>query len=616
MSLRYLHHLLIGSPLATSRLTEERLGNIRALAALSPDALASITYANQEIYLGLVVAGAAGLAYAWPIALAISLLLAILALSYSQTITAYPSGGGSYTVARENLGTTAGLVAAAALLIDYILNVAVSATAGIAALASAFPTLWPYRTVLALIVLAAITLANLRGLREAGAMMTAPVYVFLGVYLALIAAGLVRMAFEGAAPLAAVAPPAAQPVGLLLVLHTFSAGCTALTGIESISNGVPVFRPPETRHANQTMLAMAGLMAALFLGTIGLTQFLAVTASADQTILSALVRRVIGGDGPAYLLVQFSTLAVLMVAANTSFMGFPRVAWIMARDGFVPRQLGNLGDRLVYSNGILLLSGVAGALIVIFGGDTHALIPLFAVGAFLAFTLSQAGMVRHWWRVRGPRWMVKSALNGVGTLATLVTLAIIAASKFVDGAWIVVLLIPLLITSFRLMHGHYAHVAEELGLRGLPPSLRPLPRPRVVVPVAGVHRGVIKALRYACSISDHVTAVHIEIEAGSGEAVRRLWDEWGLDQDARLVIVRSPYRSIVAPFLTYLDDTDLAHNDGQHASVLFPEFVPAHWWQGALHNQSAWLLRMALLYRRRLFGGTRAIIDVPWYLRE
>src|SRR5579859_5650459 len=375
---------------------DERLSKFRALAALSPDALSSIAYANQEIFLGLVVAGAAGLAYSWYIALAIALLLAILALSYTQTIQAYP-GGGSYTVARENLGVRFGLVAAAALMTDYILNVAVSVTAGVAAAASAFPALWPYRAPLSLLLLAIVTLANLRGLRESGAIMTVPVYFFLVMYLVLIAAGLVRARLEGPGSLALTAPPATAPLTLFLILHTFSAGCTALTGVESISNGVPIFKSPESKNATRTMIAMAVLMGVLFIGTAGLTQYFAVVAGPDETILSALTRH-IWGTGVPYLLVQASTLLVLMVAANTSFVDFPRVASIVARDGYLPRQLMFLGDRLVFSNGILVLSGVAGLLVIVFQGDSHRLIPLFAIGAFLAFTLSQAGMVFHWRR--------------------------------------------------------------------------------------------------------------------------------------------------------------------------------------------------------------------------
>lgn len=610
-----LREILIGPPIPSKRLTQERLSNFRALAALAPDALSSIAYANQEIFLGLVVAGSAGLDYSWHVALAIALLLAILALSYTQTIIAYPSGGGSYTVARENLGARIGLVAAAALMTDYVLNVAVSVTAGVGAAASAFPGLWPHRTILSLAILLVITLTNLRGLRESGTVMTVPVYLFLGAYLLMILVGGVRGALEGPGSYALAAPAPVAPLTLFLILHAFSAGCTALTGVESISNGVPIFTAPESKHANQTMVAMAALMAALFLGTSGLAHHFAVVAGPEETILSALARRV-WGPGPLYLLTQGSTLLVLTLAANTSFVGFPRLASVVARDGYLPRQLAYLGDRLVYSNSILLLTGLAGVLVVAFQGDTHALIPLFAVGAFLAFTLSQGGMVVHWWRQRGRLWRLKAGLNALGTLTTGLTLLVIGFSKFLDGAWIVLLLIPLLIVGFRKVHDHYAGIAAELTLRGLPPSLRPLPEPRVVLPISGLHRGVIQALRYALSISKRVTAVFVEIEPGSAVGMSQKWEAWGLNQSAQLVIVPSPYRSVVGPFLEFLNQTDAEHNDGQLATVLLPEFVPAHWWEGLLHNQTAWLLKLALLYRRRSFGKIRAIIDVPLFLRE
>lgn len=610
------HHLrewLIGPPLPTARLGEERLNKIRALAAFSPDALSSIAYANQEIFLGLVAMGAAGLRYSWPIGIVIAALLGIVALSYSQTIQAYPGGGGSYTVARENLGAGLGLVAAAALLIDYVLTAAVSLTAGVAAIASAFPALWPYQVELALFFLVLITLANLRGLRESGTLMAVPVYLFLASYLSMLAYGAIKALLGDPGSFTATAPPAREAVTTMLILHTFASGCTALTGVEAISNGVPAFKPPESRNANRTLLVMAILMGMLFVGSIGLTQYFAVVAPSDETILSALARRILG-SGAAYVVVQVCTLLILVVAANTSFAGFPRLVSILAQDSYAPRQLSFLGDRLVFSNGMLLLSILTGVLIVTFSGDSHALIPLFAVGVFLAFTLSQAGMVVHWMRLRVPHWSTKALINGAGAAATSVTLFVVGISKFLDGAWIVVLLIPLLILAFRTVKRHYQEVSKELTLRGLPPELRPMPPPRVVLPVSGMHRGTIEALRYARSISDRVTAVYVEINPGGAERIRHDWELWG--QDVPLVVVPSPYRSIVGPLLEFLDQTDREHNDGQLATVLLPEFVPAHAWQNLLHNQTAWMLKLALLYRRRRLGRVRAIIDIPMYLRK
>lgn len=613
MSWRHIREMLIGSPLPSMDTGETRIDNVRALAALSPDALASVAYANQEIFLGLAAAGAAGLAYSWTIASIITGLLAILTLSYAQTIRAYPSGGGSYIVARENLGTTMGLIAAAALLIDYVLNAAVSLTAGVEALASAFPILWPYRAVLALLLLLLITLINLRGLREAGTLMIVPVYLFLATYLGMIAYGLVTLASSGPVPLAEHAPRPIEAVTVFLILRTFASGATALTGVEAISNAVPVFKPPEPRHARQTMAIMAVLMGVLFLGTIGLTQTLAIVPGAEETVLSALARQLFG-SGSLYLVVQIATLLVLIVAANTSFTGFPRVAALMARDGFLPRQLKLLGDRLVFGNGILTLSGLAALLILVFGGDTHSLIPLFAVGAFLAFTLSQTGMVVHWLRVRGAHWQPKALMNGIGALATGVALLIIGISKFIHGAWIVTLLIPLFVVIFYRIRAHYDEVGQELSLNGARPTFETAHQLRLVVPVAGVHRGVIVALQYARAMTDDVQAVYVETEPGTSDTLREKWQHYGLDAIAPLTIVPSPYRSYIGPLLNYLDVLDAEADDGQLASIVIPEFVPARWWHNLLHNQTAWLLKLALTYRRYWQGKTRAIIDVPFHL--
>ncbi|HSO11044.1 MAG TPA: APC family permease [Anaerolineales bacterium] len=608
-----LKDVLIGPPLPTRQLHEKKLNKIRALAAFSPDALSSIAYANQEIYLGLVVAGSAGLVLAWPIGLAITGLLVIVALSYNQTVHAYPSGGGSYVVARENLGTGFGLIAASALLIDYLLTAAVSLTAGVEAIASAFPSLWSYRILIALFLLVIITLANLRGLRETGTLMSIPVYLFLFTYLPMLAYGSFRLFVDGAVSFSVTSPSAAHPVTLFLVLHTFATGCTALTGIEAISNGVPAFQPPESKNASKTLIVMALLMGTLFVGSIGLTQFLGVISGTQETILSALARRLLG-NSPLYFLIQISTMLILAVAANTSFAGFPRLVAILAKDGFLPRQLTGLGDRLVFANGILSLSVAAAVLIILFDGDSHALIPLFAVGVFMAFTLSQAGMVYHWWRVRGQGWTMKMLINGIGTLATAVTLFVVGYSKFLEGAWITIFLIPVIMLIFLRIRAHYREVARELSLNGLPPSLRPAPLPRVVIPISGVHRGIVDAVDFARAISSDVTAVYVELEPGESDAVSERWNR--LFPDIPLAVVLSPYRSIIHPIIDFLDETDREHNDGQLATLILPEFVPAKWWQGLLHNQTAWLLKAAMLYRRRNFGFQRVIIDVPYHLRK
>jgi amino acid transporter len=611
--LNRLKNLMIGSPLPTYQLAEKRLNKIRALAAFSPDALSSIAYANQEIYLGLVVAGSAGLILAWPVGLAITVLLGIVAISYYQTIHAYPSGGGSYVVARENLGTLAGLITGSALLIDYLLTAAVSLTAGVEAIASAFPEIWQYRTLLALILLVLITLANLRGLRETGTLLAFPVYLFLFTYLAMLVYGFVRLMIDGPGNLSVTAPIATRPLTTILVLHAFSTGCTALTGIEAISNGVPAFRAPEAKNAGRTLIVMAVLMGILFIGSIGLTRFLAVTTGEQETILSALARKLLD-NSIAYYLIQFATLLILAVAANTSFAGFPRLAAILAQDGFLPRQLTGLGDRLVFSNGIIVLAAATGILIVIFGGDSHALIPLFAVGVFLAYTLSQAGMVIHWRKERSKGWAHKAALNGLGAMTTGITLLVVSYSKFSDGAWITIFLIPIFVFGFQQIKKHYQEVGKQLSLRGLPPSLKPIPIVRIVIPISGVHRGIVDAIDYARSLSKDITGVYIELEPGSSGHIKELWQRWF--PDIPLVVVQSPYRSIVGPLLDFLDETDRQHNDGQLAALVLPEFIPANWWQNLLHNQTSRSIKNALLYRRRNLGFQRVIIDVPYHLKR
>jgi amino acid transporter len=615
LSGRSFREWLLGPPLPTDRLAEERLSVLRGLAALSPDGLSSIAYANQEIFLGLVVAGAIGLPYAGRIALVIVSLLILVAFSYTQTIRAYPAGGGSYSVARENLGSTSGLVAAGALLVGYTLNVAVSVTAGVTALLSAFPVFSAQRTMICLAMLVLITWANLRGVQESGRLMSLPVALFVFCGMLLVVSAGVRAISDGPGlyPASFLSQPGLQNVTKALLLHTFASGCTALTGIEAISNGIPLFKPPESRHANQAMVLMMVLMALLFLGTVGLTQYLAILPEPGESVLSALARRVFG-DSPLYYAVQIATLFVLLVAANTSFNGFPRLASILANDGYLPRQLTQLGDRLVFSNGIVLLSSLAGLLILLFHADTHALIPLFAVGVFLAFSLSQAGMVIHWLQARGRLWHVKAALNSLGTVGTALAFAVIVYTRFIEGAWIVALLLVLIVTGFRLTRGHYRELASALSMDGLPPDLGPMQEPRVVVPISSLNRVSLNALRYAQSISSRVTAVYVELDPKRTGPLVEKWRRWGMD--VPLEVVPSPYRSVVRPLLGFLDQYDEQQKDGQLATIVIPQFIPAHWWENLLHNQTAWLIKLALLYRRRRYGKVRAIIDVPSYIRH
>ncbi|MBS7626819.1 APC family permease [Candidatus Bathyarchaeota archaeon] len=555
------------------------------------------------------------MSYSLPIASAIIVLLAIVTVSYFQTIHAYPSGGGSYTVARENLGSITGLVAATALIIDYTLTAAVSLTAGAEAIASAFPQLWSFRVHISILVLFAITIINLRGLRETGTCMAIPVYLFLFTYLPMLAYGAVKVVIgERPLPTTGFTPQATQPLTLFLLLHTFSTGCTALTGIEAISNGVPAFHHPESKNAARTLVIMAMLMGVLFLGSIWLTDALDVAPGPQETILSALARRLLG-SGPCYLAIQSFTMLILVVAANTSFADFPRVAAILANDHFLPHQLANLGDRLVFTNGIILLALVTGALIVGFAGVTHALIPLFAVGAFLAYTLSQLGMVVHWWRERGRGWVLKAILNGIGASATAIILFIVSISKFLEGAWVTILLMQILLIGFLRIRSHYRDVIEQLSLRDVPPPLlKRFPPLRVVIPIAGVNRATIDAISYAKSISNDVRAVYVELSPGEGRRIQEEWQRYQID--VPLVVLPSPYRSIVGPFLEYLDELDRKYDDGQLAAVVLPEWVPARWWHSLLHNQTARLIKDALLYRRRHHGFQRVIIDVPYHLQR
>ena len=585
---------LLGTPLETERFQEERLGVPIALAVFSSDALSSVAYATEEILLVLSIAGAAALDYSMPISAVIALLLAVVIVSYRQTIHAYPEGGGSYIVARENLGTLWGLVAAAALLLDYILTVAVSTAAGVAAVTSAFPGLLHQRVGLGLLFLFALAVGNLRGVRQSGRIFAIPTYLFIFSMSALIVTG-IAYALLGHP---AVEPPVAQlpeiqhALNLWLLMKAFSAGCAALTGIEAVSNGVQAFRRPETRHASETLMIMACILAFFFLGTSYLAHVYTVVPGAGQTVVSQLGRAIFG-TGPLYYLMQIATAAILMVAANTSFADFPRLSSILARDRFVPRQLANLGDRLVYSNGILILAGSAGFLLIVFGGNTHRLIPLYAVGVFLAFTLSQAGMVMRHLKHKGERYRLHAAVNAAGAVATGAALLVIATTKFLQGAWIVILLIPLFVVFFLRTHRHYFYVRQQLSLHEIEPE-RPL-RHTAIVPISAVNRATVYAVRYAKSIAHEVEAVHVAIDPARVEQVRAQWRAWGGGVPLR--VLESPYRSMVQPLVDHIDDLMHGRRRNEMVTVVLPEFVTAHWWEGLFHNQSAFLIKGALLFR-------------------
>ncbi len=604
MKTSLLKRLLVGAPMPIAQARHERLSKTVALAVFSSDALSSVAYATEEILLVLVLAGAAATHLATPVGLAIAGLLAVVAISYEQTIHAYPSGGGSYIVARANLGATPGLVAAAALLIDYVLTVSVSVAAGVAAMTSAVPALLPHRVAMGVFFVAAIAFANLRGVRESGRVFAVPTYLFVVTFGVLVATGLFRWLLGDLTPLPSSPPPATAAFTWFLVLRAFSSGCTALTGIEAISNGVPAFKPPEARNAGITMGWMAAILGVLFLGITRLASTLGVIPSGEETVVSQVARGLFG-NGLFYYLIQGSTTLILVLAANTSFADFPRLSSLLARDRYAPRQFTTLGDRLVFSNGILILASLAALLLIVFGGETHALIPLYAVGVFISFTLSQAGMVRHWLVDGGTGWRWRLAVNGTGAVVTGVVTLVIAATKFVHGAWIVVVLIPLIVLGFRAVHRHYEEVATELSLGQL--AEEPPLSNTVLVLVGDVHMGVIKAVRFAQSLTPNPKAVLVETDPARTARLEERWAKAGCG--IPLVVLTSPYRSVLGPLLDYVERIQ-RQGPNSMVTIVIPEFVPRRWWQHLLHNQTALLVKGALLFRRGV-----VVIDVPFHLK-
>jgi amino acid transporter len=599
--------IVVGRPIPSRLAHHERLSKATGLAVLSSDALSSVAYATEEIVRVLALAGSAALWLATPIGAVIAGLLLLVAFSYRQTIHAYSNGGGAYIVARENIGTSAGLIAGASLLVDYVLTVAVSTAAGVAAITSAFPEWYPHRVALGLTFMGLLMVGNLRGVRESGRIFALPTYFFLATMLVLLGVGLVRV-LSGSVPPAPAPEAATAGVGLLstfLILRAFANGCTAMTGVEAISNGVPAFRPPEARNAATTLMIMAGLCVTLFMGTTLLAHAYHILPAHDETVVSQLARGVFGGRGFAYYAVQAGTSLILVLAANTAYQDFPRLASVMARDGFLPRQFRNQGDRLAFSNGILVLSGAAALLVIAFQGDTHALIPLYMIGVFVSFSLSQAGMYLKWRRERGPGWRGHALLNGVGAVLTTVVLVIVAVTKFAEGAWIIVGLIPLLVLHLRGVRRHYDSVAAQLSLSGGAPES--LYRNTVIVPISGVHRAVVRALHYARSLSPDVRAVYVETDPAATPKIEADWERWG--EGVPLVVRRSPYRSLMEPLLDYIEEIDDERPD-DFVTVVLPEFVPSRWWHHLLHNQRALFIKGALLFK-----PNTVVISVPYHLR-
>jgi amino acid transporter len=622
---RQLKRVFVGTPLSTDEQSHQRLSKKTALAVFSSDALSSVAYATEEMLIHLAPAGVLIFTTSIPISIAIAILLAIVAISYRQTIAAYPNGGGSYIVASDNLGMLPGLIAGSALLVDYVLTVAVSIAAGVNAITSIAPALGPYTVEMCLVAILFITVINLRGVKESGAIFSTPTYVFIGIMFLLLGMGLYRWLTGTIEPVTLpngplrgpheqlVDPQGIQPLTIFLVLSAFASGCSAMTGVEAISNGVPAFKRPEANNARATLTIMAGILTIMFLGTSLLAHLYGAQpralpgSEASETLLSQIGRGVFGAGSPLHYVLQLGTAAILLLAANTSYADFPRLSSLLSRDRFLPRQFASVGDRLVFSNGILLLAFFSAVLIVGFGGITSNLIPLYAVGVFLSFTLSQAGMVKRWFRLKEPGWQRSALLNGLGAIATAIVLLVIASSKFLEGAWIVVIIIPVLVILFMSIHRHYTRVARQLTLEGFAP-LKPFQH-NVVVLISSVHRGVIPALHYAKSIApENVRALYVEYDPEETARVHTKWAQWG--EDIPLIVLESPYRSLIRPILSYIELMD-AETDADILTVVLPEFVPARWWHHLLHNQTALLIKGALLFQRG-----KVVTSVPYHLDD
>ncbi len=618
---------LIGRPLATADAPHQTIGKLIGLAVFASDALSSTAYATQEIMIILAAAGSAAFHYVFPISLAIVILMGIVTFSYEQTIHAYPGGGGAYIVARDNLGEIPALVAGAALLMDYILTVAVSISSGVAQIVSAFPVLMDNRVAIAVGLILFVMLVNLRGVKESGVLFAIPTYFFVISMFITVIIGLVRY-FNGSLGMVVNPPEMSAEVIIaaispFLLLHAFSSGTAALTGIEAISNGITAFKEPRSKNAGQTLIFMAFILASLFLGISFLASRTGVIPSEIETVISQLTRTVLGGQGIPYLMVIASTALILILAANTAFADFPRLSALQAADGFLPRQLTFRGSRLVYSGGIVLLAVIASLLVIGFKASVTSLIPLYAIGVFLSFTISQTGMARRWWKSghlkqgeeiveRGSTlrldrgWVHKMFINGFGAICTLVVMFIFAITKFRDGAWIIIILIPLLVIVLLQIRRHYNHVATSLSLDNFS-TRRNFSRNRVIMPISGVHNGTLAGLHFARSISDDITIVHVSIDLIETAKVKAKWEIWG--DGYRLVVLDSPYRLFLEPLLEYVDKISTILAPNEIITLVVPQFLPKHWWTNFLHMRTADTLRKALLNRRNII-----ITEVPYHI--
>jgi amino acid transporter len=630
-----LRHVLIGPALRSTAIAEEQMGRLLALAVLSPDALSSVAYGPEAMMAILVLAGSGELKLSLPIGAALAVLMLSVGLGYRQVIRAYPHGGGSYIVASDSLGRQWGLLAGAGLIVDYILTVAVSVASGVEAVTSAIPSLDSARVVIGLVVIVLLVAGNLRGARDAGAAFAAPTYLFVAAIALVVIAGLIRAGSHGFHPAAAAPHRAIEAVGVLLLLRAFASGATAMTGIEVISNAVPVFHPPQARHARQTLLVMMGLLISMFVGVVLVAHFDGASPGGSQTVLSQIAHDSVGGGIP-YGFVQVATTLVLLVAANSAFNGFPRLLYFMARDGYVPRLFLRMGDRLAFSNGILVLAVPAAVIFAAFGGETAPLIPLFAIGVFIAFTLAQSGMVAHWWRQRERGWRAALATNLLGAILSGAVVLIAAITKFAEGAWVVVVLVPLIILACRRVHAHYECAREALtpradtqgpdvgghrrSTRVAPPRLTSKASARLaeaqddpsevhsfaVVPVAVLDLAALHALAYAVSLAQPVLALHVSPTKEEAERFQRAWQAWG--DHLPLEVVVSPYRATVAPLANYIAALHRQRPDVT-LTLIVPEIVVAKPWQRILHNRIAARLRASLI----AYEGI-VITTVPFHL--
>lgn len=608
-----LKRLFVGRPLATDQLAHERLAKRIALAVFASDALSSVAYATEAILIALIIAGSGALNAATPIAIGIALLLITVAFSYRQTIMAYPQGGGAYIVARENLGTIPSLVAAAPLLISYVLTVAVSMSAAVAAITSAVDILEPYRVELAIGFIGLVTLANLRGMKESGRLFAVPTYLFIVSMFTMIGVGIVNIIsgdmVEALPPVMPLIPEEAQPVTFFLLLRAFASGCTALTGVEAISDGVPAFKRPESRNAARTLVTMVFILCAMFIGITALADAYHIMpdgSAEPETVNSQLARSIFWANSPLYFFSQITTMLILVLASNTAYADFPRLSYFLATDRFLPRQFAQRGDRLVFSNGVVALGFLSAVLVVVFGAREQALLPLYAVGVFMSFTLSQFGMVMRGRRLRPPGWWKSAIISSLGATVTGIVLLVIAVTRFTEGAWAIIVLIPALVVVLLSINRHYTSVSKQLSLADTPPPIA-LRRHTVIVLISGVHRGVIPALQYGLSIApDNITAAYVDLDEHTTAKLKDRWAQWG--SGIPLVVLPSPYRSLLNPLLRYIDEVATRYNDDV-VTVVLPEFVPARWWQHLLHNQTGLAVKTALFFNKRV-----AVLSVPYHL--